>query len=1594
MLYIKGKIIRYGSRLKIASAGTYAELIGAEEVSLGPDTLERFTELVPVSQFSDKYLYVRARAISGFEKYGPNDNGDAFEWDELLKSYGSFVRGGVYKDHNNTDRRDSVGIIIDAWPNEVEEYVEVLLAINRKKAPNEVRQIEAGQLTDVSMGCVVDEAICSVCGNVARDEDEYCDHIKRGWKGKEVVNGAGTMVPCFEYNRGIRFFETSLISPWSEGADLDAKIKETIASKLSGDNFEDWVRVYSTEEGESEMKFGDKVLVEKSRLGVVVGVNREKVLVVVEGTDGRAIPFDQKDLQLAGVQTYTKEVSEMAQRRRDDSSPSDSPQVRRTAQGEGPEEFDMEHPFKGNPMRGRWHGDYGSPGERYVADYDRTEEPSDPVDLRGQQMSSELERGDYPHKGYTGDKAEGKAPIGGMRTADANAEELEREMEKALGYAADTGIALEEAQEKEAKKHRLLAAVKNIFGIGREGVGFTEHDTESPNRGNPMYSKDPENYQDPPVYQDAQKEEADTKDTDTRSDIEKQRPLTYSNTPENISKLRSVAQAQVDKVVDLLKKYVKDEKEQAEFIKSIRGLEDKDFDELEEKIKEVKEDEDKEVEKEKAAPPSAPPSAPPKKEPAPGLPGAPPKREPGPPGAPKPMPRPGPGAPMPRPTGLPTGPPMGLGAARIEARKRVIANALGQWGNEDPVDHAIRMIAEQVSKDPTIDPVSIFWLASDVRDLDDEQMEQVAESLHLEVPGITARTAAVDFLAMTDEELVGAYKFLKESGATADALNAVLTAMVERGLQTSATKKAAASKADVLNWIYSRMQQGVSFAQASKEASDKFDITDASFRTIDERPLGFGHETEGPGSSSELGHAEPSDGRYLGTGTPGQPGLWGGGTSRAYDERTPYKSSAKIRRKGADGAWLNDYDLSFGTNVRWDARTKTMAEQENTTQKRDFAEELREARKRKLTGARSLSDWKAALKKKEAPARVISQFEKIWKSSLDRGESEEYAARAAIDKVPKQYLEEPTPEHGPEKRGPISSKLQEAIASLRKGDVEDDEFMKMLEDIFAGEDVTIEKIEVGTKREAAATYTGPENLGSETKGAPSVDLSSEENKKQKKDFAAELKETTGLKHGRKITVVVGAGDESYEGEVARVIDEHGIIHVDYDTVNNRDAIDLKEGVSKLFGNVRVYARPEVVVVKKGNWNAVLTANKEWSLYNYKISPDRQKIAVVQLADILEGEESPAQETIDHFNSREFGAEVITEIETKEANGELEPESPTGLAPEVVVEEGEIVAGSRVRIADDWMPVRGESPDLVHDIEQLKQEGVEGDVQAVNPITEEVQVNFGADTPLLLTTAELTVVGRDSSETGTDVRWTEESKALSDEENRRQQSEFKKEETAAAFGPDSARNTHLAQRTAAAEGQWDDHILLMRTLVEDESLPPKQALSHLVEAFEMSPEETDAFVNSDIYVEVFEVPLAPGKTGREPEFGAGKEVVQMRTVEASRYRRQWCTRIAEDMLSKGMIEGITADMDEDAVQKALNEQIDKLMQVNDDGLYEWERAVKSATDPDGTEALRRSISKIGPREGALKQPMQMRGAGKKVVANTLDDSTFFGGPPQS
>lgn len=206
-------------------------------------------KLVTVAPKEDDFLYVRNRAVSAgnvipqrdgsaisvpideyyknFEKYSKicrnaNDNGDFFSEEELKKSYKSFIGKSAFVDHDNENVEKARGIIVDAVWNDKGKYVELLKAVDKKAYPELARGIEKGYISDTSMGCRCGSSICSICGNKAVTEDDFCEHIKN-YKGS-TYNG----LPVFEDNRDVEFFEDSFVCI---GADPEAKILEKVASR-------------------------------------------------------------------------------------------------------------------------------------------------------------------------------------------------------------------------------------------------------------------------------------------------------------------------------------------------------------------------------------------------------------------------------------------------------------------------------------------------------------------------------------------------------------------------------------------------------------------------------------------------------------------------------------------------------------------------------------------------------------------------------------------------------------------------------------------------------------------------------------------------------------------------------------------------------------------------------------------------------------------------------------------------------------------------------------------------------------------------------------------------------------------------------------------------------------------------------------------------------------------------------------------------------------------------------------------------------------------------------------------------------------------
>ncbi|MDO8640913.1 MAG: hypothetical protein Q7R33_05165 [Nitrosarchaeum sp.] len=127
---------------------------------------------IDLEEGSDYYI---TRAT---EKY-INTNGDSWPRAELIKDYKTFVTSGtIYVEHDQHPER-AKGKVLDAIARDMGDtvLVDLLFCVDRRHA-DLVHNIETGIANAVSMGCTTKYTICSICGNVAHDEKEYCNHVK------------------------------------------------------------------------------------------------------------------------------------------------------------------------------------------------------------------------------------------------------------------------------------------------------------------------------------------------------------------------------------------------------------------------------------------------------------------------------------------------------------------------------------------------------------------------------------------------------------------------------------------------------------------------------------------------------------------------------------------------------------------------------------------------------------------------------------------------------------------------------------------------------------------------------------------------------------------------------------------------------------------------------------------------------------------------------------------------------------------------------------------------------------------------------------------------------------------------------------------------------------------------------------------------------------------------------------------------------------------------------------------------------------------------------------------------------------------------
>lgn len=238
----ENKMIKYG-KAKITSIGELKDFLKENDrLSYSLKKLASTQESIfrPILLDPDRYLYLRNRAISAYEYFDANDNGDAFPEAELRKSYTTFIGKNITVDHKPMLR---IGVVIDSAyiePVNPEDprtgnFVENIWAVDKylvtKLDPRLLYMLVDGKITDTSMGVKVGYSKCSACGAIARTENDYCDHIK--YHKLKTIRYGSKSVKVVEICYDLEFFEDSLIRPLSlgglaggRGADRNAKILE------------------------------------------------------------------------------------------------------------------------------------------------------------------------------------------------------------------------------------------------------------------------------------------------------------------------------------------------------------------------------------------------------------------------------------------------------------------------------------------------------------------------------------------------------------------------------------------------------------------------------------------------------------------------------------------------------------------------------------------------------------------------------------------------------------------------------------------------------------------------------------------------------------------------------------------------------------------------------------------------------------------------------------------------------------------------------------------------------------------------------------------------------------------------------------------------------------------------------------------------------------------------------------------------------------------------------------------------------------------------------------------------------------------------
>lgn len=198
---------------------------------LGAEGLEKKAAHEEVSAFvstlqpKPNHSYLHILAMTSSEYYSSNRNGDFFPEANLKKYYKTFetTPAHVYRSHINKDPARSYGKVIFAIYNERMHRVELVCECPNELVEDINARIAKGEYPAVSMATKTPADRCSICNNVARTRQEYCQHLTSEL-GKLYPDGR----KVFAINdQPLTFFDISIVV---RPADPNASILSKVAS--------------------------------------------------------------------------------------------------------------------------------------------------------------------------------------------------------------------------------------------------------------------------------------------------------------------------------------------------------------------------------------------------------------------------------------------------------------------------------------------------------------------------------------------------------------------------------------------------------------------------------------------------------------------------------------------------------------------------------------------------------------------------------------------------------------------------------------------------------------------------------------------------------------------------------------------------------------------------------------------------------------------------------------------------------------------------------------------------------------------------------------------------------------------------------------------------------------------------------------------------------------------------------------------------------------------------------------------------------------------------------------------------------------------